>query len=158
MIFFFLFFSLIAGAVGAVAMNLSMRAMSRLGGGDEVDMIVALGSYFTGKKEHAARVGFFIHLASGIFFGLVYGLLFSAIGLIDLPQIFLIGLGFGFIHGMGMAYFLMIYLAEKHPLQEYREASLVIGGIHLAGHLVYGAVVGLVAGIGTLIGNAVGLS
>jgi len=158
MIFLFLFFCILSGAAGALAMSAAMRAISRLGGGDEVDMLQALGSFFTGKKESATRNGVLIHLWSGTAFGLVYGLLFAATGLTSLPQVFLLGLGFGFLHGLGMAYVLMIYMAEKHPLEEYRNVSLIIGAIHLVGHIVYGGVVGLIAGIGTLIARASGLN
>jgi len=158
MIFFFLLFCLVAGAAGALAMSASMKAMSRLGGGDEVDMVLALGSFFTGRKEGADRIGGLIHFGSGIFFGLIYGLVFSALGIFDLPAIFGVGIGIGFLHGMGMAYVLMIYMAERHPLSEFRKAPIVIGAVHLAGHIAFGAVVGLMAGIGTLLANALGLS
>ncbi len=158
MIFFFLFFSILSGAAGALAMSATMRGISRLGGGDEVDMVRALGSFFTGNKETATRAGILIHLWSGTGFGLIYGLLFAAIGMTALPQVFFLGIGFGFLHGLGMAYVLMIYMAEKHPLQKYRDVSLIIGLIHLVGHIAFGGVVGLCAGIGTLIGRATGLN
>jgi len=158
MIFFFLLCSIFAGALGALAMSWSMRVISGLGGGDEVDMVKAIGSFFTGRREHATRTGLLIHLGSGTAFGLVYGLLFAATGITELPQVLALGIGFGFLHGLGMAYSLMIAMAEKHPLQEYREVSLLIGAIHLVGHLVYGAVVGLVAGLGSLAGSAFGLA
>lgn len=158
MIFFFLVFSIFSGTLGALSMSAAMRGLSRLGGGDEVDMVQALGSFFTGKKESATRNGILIHLWSGTAFGLIYGLLFASIGMTGLPQTLLLGLGFGFLHGLGMAYVLMIYMAEKHPLREYREVSLIIGAIHLAGHVVFGGVVGLFAGIGTLIGRVAGLN
>jgi len=158
MIFFFLFSCILSGSAGALAMSAAMKGLSRLGGGDEVDMVQALGSFFTGKKENATRNGVLIHLGSGIAFGLIYGLLFASIGMTSLPQVFLVGVGFGFLHGLGMAYGLMIYMAEKHPLQEYREVSILIGAIHLAGHIVFGGVVGLLAGIGTLVGQVAGLN
>ena len=37
-------------------------------------------------------------------------------------------------------------VAERHPLAEFRGADFAIGLCHLAGHLAFGAVVGLVAG------------
>lgn len=158
MTFFFILISLFSGILAALAMSISMRLISRLGGGDEVDMVMAIGSFFTGRKENATRFGILIHVGSGIFFGLVYGLIFSAISMTTLPEVFLVGIGLGFLHGLGMAYVLMISMAEKHPLQEFRSVSLLIGVIHLAGHIVFGATVGLLAGLGTAIGQAIGLS
>tara|TARA_R100000027_G_scaffold67028_1_gene64272 strand:- start:8387 stop:8863 length:477 start_codon:yes stop_codon:yes gene_type:complete len=158
MTFFFLLSSLLAGAAGALAMTYTMRVLSRLGGGDEVDMVLAIGSFFTGSKSHAFRTGTLIHLVSGVLFGLIYGLGFLAIGLIDLPRILFIGIGFGFIHGLIMAYCLMIYFAEKHPLEEFRSVSLVVGSVHLAGHLVFGATVGLIAGAASMMAQSFGLN
>ncbi len=110
-------------------------------------MVLAIGSFFTRKKEGGTRAGIRIHLGSGVFFGAIYGLIFSLTGIVELPQVFLIGLGAGFIHGIGMAYVLMIFMAEKHPLPEFRSVSLVIGAVHLAGHVVFGGCLGLLAGI-----------
>ncbi|MEM0967312.1 MAG: hypothetical protein AAGJ81_14290 [Verrucomicrobiota bacterium] len=145
----FILCSLIAGALGAVAMSYSMRLISRLGGGDEVDMVIALGSFFSRTKKNATQFGLGIHLGSGLLFGVIYGLLFSAIGITHLFPVVFVGIGFGILHGLGMAYVLMIYMAEKHPLEEFREVSLIIGAIHFFGHIVYGAVVGVVIGVGT---------
>ena len=158
MIFFFLLISILSGGLAALVMSASMRGISRLGGGDEVDMVLALGSFFTGQKENSARFGFLIHLGSGLLFGLIYGLIFSSIGILVLPQIFFIGVGLGFLHGLAMAYALMISMAEKHPLAEFRSVSLIIGVIHLVGHIIFGAVVGLLAGLGVLLGSSLGLS
>ncbi|MGE9289906.1 MAG: hypothetical protein ACQKBT_02875, partial [Puniceicoccales bacterium] len=139
--FFFLLTSILAGGLAALAMSASMKAMSRLGGDDEVDMVLAIGSYFTGTKENASRFGILIHLGSGILFGLLYGLVFAATDKTSLPDVFLIGIGIGFLHGLGMAYALMIFLSERHPLPEFRSVSLIIGVVHLAGHIVFGATV-----------------
>lgn len=157
MTYFFLLSSLLGGAVGALLMTSAMRAISRLGKGDEVNMVLAIGSFFSGSKDHANRTGTLIHLISGTLFGLIYGLALLAIGMIDLPQVLFIGIGFGFIHGLLMAYALMIYFAERHPLDEFRSAPLIVGVIHLVGHLVFGASVGLIAGLGTLLARAFNL-
>jgi len=38
-------------------------------------------------------------------------------------------------------------VAEHHPLEEFNEAGFAIGLSHFAGHVAYGAVIGLVVGL-----------
>ena len=145
-IFYFLIFSIIAGILGALAMNFFMRWMSSITD-QKFDMIEALGTLITGSEEGASRVGNWAHLISGIFFGMIYTLLMVAIKPHGLPLSLFLGLGFGFIHGLIVSYLLMFYIAEKHPSEKYREATLPIGFIHMLGHVIYGLVVGLVVGL-----------
>jgi len=155
---FFLLSCLFAGAAGSYIMGGTIQLLSRLAEGQEVDMVKALGSLFTGNKETATLNGILIHLAAGVGFGLVYGLVFISIGITQFPAVLLIGLGFGLLHGIGMSYVLMLFIADKHPLEEYRSVTLMIGAAHLGGHVVYGGVVGLVGGLASLIGQAAGLN
>ena len=155
---FFILSCLFAGAAGSYVMGGTIQLLSRMGGGEEVDMVKALGSLFTGNKETATVTGILIHLAAGVGFGLVYGLVFISIGITQFPGVLLVGLGFGLLHGIGMSYGLMLFIADKHPREEYRSVTLLIGAAHLGGHVVYGGVVGLMGGLASLIGQAAGLS
>jgi hypothetical protein len=155
---FFLLSCLFAGAVASYIMGGTIQLLSRLGTGEQVDMVEALGSLFTGKKETATLTGILIHLAAGVGFGLIYGLVFISIGITQFPAVLLTGLAFGLLHGIGMSYVLMLFIADKHPWEEYQSVTLMIGAAHLGGHVVYGGVVGLVGGLASLIGQAAGLS
>jgi len=62
----------------------------------------------------------------------------------------LFGLGVGFGHGMIVSLMLVWVVAEQHPLEEFQEADLAIGLSHLAGHVAFGGVVGLVVGLSPL--------
>ena len=42
-------------------------------------------------------------------------------------------------------------VCEAHPLEEFREAGFAVGLAHFAGHVAYGAVVGLIIGIGSAV-------
>jgi hypothetical protein len=143
----FLLSSLFAGVVGSYIMGGTIQLLGRLGGGEDIDMVKAIGSLFTGNKETATLTGILIHLAAGAGFGLIYGLVFTSIGITQFPGILLIGLGCGFFHGIGMSYVLMLFIADKHPMEEYRSVTLMIGAAHLVGHVVFGGVVGLIGGL-----------
>jgi hypothetical protein len=69
------------------------------------------------------------------------------IGGAALPHALFLGIGFGFFHGMIMSYMLMFYASEKHPIKDYRNATLEEGLLHLVGHLIFGAVTGLIGGL-----------
>jgi len=155
--FVILLFSLLGGALAAWIMNLFMAKVGKTGDGDSVNMIKALGSFYTGNLEGAERLGTLIHIASGLFFGLLYGLIFLAANMAYLPQSMFLGLGFGLLHGIIVCYALMIYMGERHPLDQYRNVTLQVGIIHLLGHLIFGIMVGFFAGLGRWIGHLAGL-
>jgi hypothetical protein len=46
-----------------------------------------------------------------------------------------------------MSFILVIAVAEHHPLPEFREAGFTVAVAHVVGHVVYGALVGLVLGM-----------
>lgn len=139
----------ISGLIGAFAMYAFMRAVSATFG-RRVDMIRALGSYFTGKTEGAVALGASIHAVSGTVFGIFYILIFYAMKTLDFPQVLFFGIGFGFFHGLIMSYILMFYASERHPIKEYRKATMEEGLLHLVGHLIFGGVTGLVSGLTAL--------
>ena len=139
----------VCGCLGGYAMTYFMRAVSAAFS-KRVDMIRALGSYFDGNLEKAYRRGMVIHSLSGIFFGIVYFLIFDAMGALVFPYAPFLGIGFGFFHGLFMSYMLMFYACEKHPVEEYRDATLEEGLLHLVGHIIFGGVVGLLGGLAAL--------
>ncbi len=138
--------SLLAGFLGAAAMDFFLLLASK-DTHPHVDMTEALGSLITGKLEGANVIGRFIHLASGAAFGLAYGLIMVAAQATTLPYSIFLGLGLGLFHGIFTSYCLMFVVAERHPIEKYRNATFQTGALHLIGHIVYGGVVGLVVGI-----------
>jgi hypothetical protein len=130
------------GLVGAFAMNLFMRKVSSAYS-KRVDMLVALGSYFTGTVDNAAALGTFIHGLAGLFFGAVYFLIMNTMNALVFPYAIFLGMGFGFFHGLIMSYCLMFIASERHPIEAYRKATLEEGLLHLVGHIIFGGVAGL---------------
>ena len=123
--------------MGAVSQAFSRR----------VDMVRALGSYFTGKVDGSAALGRTIHSFSGVIFGMIYFAIMQAMGALVFPYALFLGIGFGFFHGLIMSYMLMFYASERHPIEEYRKATLEEGLLHLLGHIIFGGVAGLLGGL-----------
>jgi len=143
----FVLTSLVAGVLGVAAMEAAMWLITRAGWA-EGNMIVAIGSVMTRSREHALRAGVILHAISAIVFAMVYTFAMIKLGLTHFPTAFFAGIGFGVIHGMIVSLMLVWIVAERHPLEEFREAGLAVGVSHFAGHIAYGAIVGLVIGLG----------
>lgn len=143
-IFVVLFFGAFSGLVGAFAMTEFMLIVSS-SYSKRVDMVKALGSFFTSTSTGAEKLGRKIHALSGLFFGIFYFLGMYLIGALNFPYAIFLGIGFGFFHGLIMSYVLMFYASEKHPIKEYRDATLEEGLLHLVGHIIFGVVVGVMA-------------
>jgi hypothetical protein len=113
-----------------------------------MNVLTALGSLVTMARENAFRVGAFVHATAGVGFALLYNFAMKGFGLAALPAAFFVGIAFGIIHGMIVSPIVVWVVCERHPLEEFREAGFAVGLAHFAGHVAYGAVVGLVIGIG----------
>jgi len=138
--------SVVAGIFGGFAMIGVMRLIAQAQWA-RFDMIIAVGSLATRTRENAFRAGVIIHGVSAVGFALLYSVIMWKYGLNHLPTAFFAGTAFGIVHGMVVSILLVWLVAERHPLVEFREAGLAVGLVHFAGHVAYGAVVGLVVGI-----------
>ena len=141
--------SLVAGALGGLAMEGAMGLISRVGLA-KGNMILALGSLLTKTRENAYRVGLVVHITAALGFGLLYALLMVTLGYTDLPQSLMLGLGVGILHGLLVSLMLVWVVSDQHPLEEFKGADLLVVLSHLAGHVAYGAVVGFVVGLSPL--------
>ena len=142
--------AIVAGILGGLAMEWVMWLISRAGLA-RGDMILALGSLVTKTRENAYRVGLVLHVTAAIGFGLVYALLMLTLGYTHLPLSLMLGLGVGAFHGIVVSLMLVWVIADRHPLEEFKEADLLVGVSHFAGHVAYGAVVGVVVGLSPLL-------
>ena len=142
----YLLTSLAAGVIGGLAMEGAMWLIARAGLA-KGDMILALGSMVTRTRERAYRVGLAIHATAAIGFALVYTLLMVIVGYTELPRSLMLGLGVGTLHGIVVSLMLVWVVADQHPLEEFKEADLLVGLSHVAGHVAYGGAVGFVVGI-----------
>ena len=142
----FLLTALVAGLLGGAALEGVMVLIARSGWA-KGNMIVAIGSLVTKSRDNAFRVGAILHAISSVGFAAVYLMLMLVLDLTHLPMSFMLGIGIGVLHGMLVSLALVWVVAESHPLPEFQEAGLEVGLSHFAGHVAYGAVVGLVVGL-----------
>ena len=145
----YLLTSLVAGVLGGLAMEFVMWLISRAGLA-KGDMILALGSLLTKTRESAYRVGLVVHVTAAMGFALVYTLLMVTLGYTHMPMSLMLGLGVGVMHGLLVSLMLVWVVADHHPLEEFKEADLLVGVSHMAGHVAYGAMIGLVVGLSPL--------
>lgn len=138
--------SLLAGVLAGLAMELVMWLIARAGLA-KGDMVLALGSLLTKSRENAYRVGLIIHVTAAVGFAFVYALLMVVLDYTQLPASLMLGLGVGALHGIMVSLMLVWVVADRHPLEEFKEADLLVGLTHFIGHVIYGGIVGLVVGI-----------
>jgi len=139
----YIMISIIAGSAGAIGMYLVMRLINRTGWA-QGDMIFAVGSMVTKRRETAFAVGTAIHWVAAVAFAFCYLLALSKLDFVRFPQAVICGLFFGALHGIVVSLALVWVVSDQHPLEEFRSASFPIGVMHFAGHVVYGVIVGLV--------------
>lgn len=128
-----------AGIIGGLGMTVSMYLIhfSKLA---KADMVVALGSVLTKRKENSFFYGSIIHIISGIFFAFVYSFISQTFQIESLSSFVFLGLLLGFVHGFFVNFLLVVFMANDHPVEEYREASVQVGAAHIVGHIAYGIV------------------
>lgn len=136
---------LVAGVLGGLVVEGVLWIIGRRGWA-RADMVVALGSLVTRRRENAFTVGLAIHLLASVFFAFVYAAVMGKLGYTELPPSMMLGIGLGFVHGLVVSLGLVWVVAERHPLEEYNEAGLAIGLSHLVAHVAFGAAVGVVVG------------
>jgi uncharacterized membrane protein YagU involved in acid resistance len=142
--------SMVAGVVGTAGMTGVMHLIDRAGLAN-AKMEVAIGSLITKSPDNARQVGLMMHFSAGIGFAVLYTILFSALNIQALGLSFGLGIITGFVHGFVMSFLLVYAVAERHPLPEFREAGFGVAVAHVVGHVVYGALVGLVLGVFALL-------
>jgi Family of unknown function (DUF6789) len=137
--------TVLAGVIATVVMTASLYAIHWRGFA-EADMLRALGSIFTRKESNALPVGVVLHFLSGIVFAFLYVVVWSTLPVNAFQHYVLLGLFTGFAHGLVVSYVLVVLVAEHHPLERFQRAGIGVAVAHLAAHVVYGLLVGIVAG------------
>lgn len=131
-------------ATGVMALFMDQLSKRKIA---NANMVRALGTMFTKIPNEGYSFGLKIHFIAGTFIAFVYAALISMFS----PSIYAgyIGLGamVGLFHGFAFSFLLVIAVAEHHPIEEFRNAGFGVAIAHLAGHIIYGVVLGLVLGI-----------
>jgi hypothetical protein len=138
-----------AGFLGTLAMTFVLRRARYLHL-PETQMVRAIGSFVTRDYNNALVPGTVIHLFMGTIFAYLYAALLDTIPMEqNHPFFVVISCTFiGFVHGIVVTLFLIIAIAQYHPLEAFRKFQPEDTASHVIGHLVYGLVVGLIMGFG----------
>jgi hypothetical protein len=148
--------ALVGGLVGTIVLTTILRAATELGL-TRIDLPFLLGTALTDDRVRAKALGYSLHFVFGLLFALVYWAIFAVVGEAGLA----LGALLGLVHGLFAASALVnVLLPAVHPrmgtgfdaagsaplleppgfllLNYGRQTPLVT----LAGHVVYGAIVG----------------
>jgi hypothetical protein len=141
----FALFVIVAGVSGTLLMSSVMWFIHRRGWAN-ADMIRAVGSLVTRRYENSLGPGLLMHLAAGCLFAVPYLFIIRSVGVTNVFSLLLIGATLGTFHGAAMIFILMA-LAEKHPLPQFRKAEIDVAWAHVVGHVAYGTGIGLVTAL-----------
>jgi hypothetical protein len=155
---------LAGGLLGTFVLTTVLRAASEIGL-TRVDLPFLLGTLFTEDRSRANAIGYVVHFVFGLVFALGYGVFFLAIGV---DGGWMLGAALGALHGLFAGTALVNVLlpaihprmgkpwtdASSSPLIESPGFLMLNYGrgtpiVSLLAHVVYGAIVGGLASIGT---------
>ena len=138
--------TVLAGLVGTAGMSLALWGITHTGIAN-AGMIRAIGSMFTKSYEDSFGPGLIVHLIAGVIIAFIYVALISLLAPESLAGTIAYGAMIGLAHGVAFGFLLVVAVAEHHPLEQFRSAGLEVAIAHLAGHVIYGVLVGAVVGL-----------
>ncbi|MGH7851109.1 MAG: hypothetical protein ACREOP_12495 [Thermodesulfobacteriota bacterium] len=139
-------FTALAGVIGTAGMSIALWGVSHAGIANAA-MIRAIGSLFTRSYDDSFGLGLTVHFIVGIILAFVYIALISLFEPESLAGAIAYGGMIGLAHGVAFGFTLVVAVAEHHPLERFRKAGLEVATAHLIGHVIYGVLVGAVAGL-----------
>ncbi|RMH78695.1 MAG: hypothetical protein D6681_19845, partial [Calditrichaeota bacterium] len=130
----------VAGGIATGMMTLVLWIIDRTGW-TRADMVRAIGSLFTKNYQNALWPGLVTHFTAGIIFSGIYLHILSLLNLPSFIGVIFVGGVIGFIQGFAFS-FIMVIMAEHHPIEEFQEADFEVAVAHVLGHIVYGMAIG----------------
>jgi len=136
--------SLLTGGIAGTAVMTGFLLLPRWMDWGKIDVVRAVGSLMTGRRERIFRLGLTLHVAMGILFAFLYA---GFLSLSRLPFNAMTGLLLGSLHGVIIMLLVCVVIMEHHPVAGYHEKGLGTGMAQLAAHMLYGATVGWIVSI-----------
>jgi hypothetical protein len=141
----FLLLSIFAGFLATLGMTSLLWLTDRTGWAN-ANMVRAIGSAITRSYEKSLLPGIFIQFTSGFIFAMIYIYVLQMLQIGGIFPLVLAGGVIGLAHGFAFS-FIMVILAEHHPVEKFQNASFQVAIVHFFAHIVYGVFVGLVLGV-----------
>lgn len=133
--------AIVAGLAGTLVFTWMLYYAGPLMSFPKMDIIGLIGSMFSTQRGPARALGTIGHIVMGTIFGLIYAIVWNA-GFGAANWIW--GIVFGVVHGLLVAFVGMPAMLAMHPRRpEMVSGSKGLMGM-LAGHAVFGLIVGLV--------------
>lgn len=133
--------AIVAGLAGTAVMTAMMYVAPSMGM-PRMDIPNMLGATFVEPDGNAIGLGAVAHFMMGAIFGIVYALLWTTVGIGAAGWLW--GLIFGVVHGLVAIVAMPIMMGNLHPRPpEMEQGPMTIVGL-IAGHAVFGIIVGLV--------------
>jgi hypothetical protein len=136
--------SLLTGGIAGTAVMTGFLLLPRWMDWGKIDVVRAVGSLMTGRRERIFRLGLSLHVAMGILFAFLYA---GFLNLSRIPFNAMTGLLLGSLHGVIIMLLVSIMVMEHHPVAGYHEKGLGTGLAQLVAHMLYGATVGWIVSI-----------
>ncbi len=146
----YIYLPIIAGFIATIGITSVLWLIDKAGW-TKADMVRAVGSMFTKSYENALKVGLIIHFVAGIVISAVYLHILSILQLTDIVSTTFVGGVIGFVHGFAFS-FVMVIVAEQHPIKEFQGADFHVAVAHVLGHITYGLIIGALFGLFAMAG------
>lgn len=134
-----------AGIIATTGMTIFLWIFD-ITGKTNANMVRAVGSAVTRSIETSLWPGLIIQFVSGIVFAFIYITALKMLQLQAVSSLVIAGGVIGFGHGFAFS-FIMVILAEHHPVEKFQNAGFQVAIVHFLAHIVYGILVGLVFGL-----------
>ncbi|MFZ0391321.1 MAG: hypothetical protein WAN36_12760 [Calditrichia bacterium] len=138
----FFLMAVVTGILATAVMTFFLWIVNKTGLAN-ADMVRALGSGITRSYDKAMAPGMILHFVAGIIFAMIYIVILNLIHLTSTFYIILTGGIIGFWHGFAFS-FVMVILAEHHPVERFKDASFQVAIVHFAAHIIYGLTAGII--------------
>ncbi len=139
-----------AGFIATTGITAVLWAINKTGW-TNADMVRAIGSFFTKSQKNALGIGLAIHFVNGIIIAAVY---LHALSILR-PANFGLEIYFGGLIGFGQGLIVgwcIVRFADVHPVEQFQDADFQVAAAHVAGHIVYGMLMGAAFGTMRLLG------
>ena len=138
------FIQIIAGILATAGMTGFLWVIDKTGK-INANMVKAVGSAVTRSVETSLIPGLLIQFFSGIIFAFIYIFFLDILQLSTVISHVLAGGIIGFGHGFAFS-FVMVILAEHHPVERFQNAGFPVAIVHFIAHIIYGCIIGLIDG------------
>ena len=132
---------ILAGIVATAGMTTFLWFIDKTGK-INANMVRALCSALTRSVETSLIPGLLVQFLSGIIFAFIYTYVLNLLQLDNVFYYMLAGSIIGFGHGFAFS-FIMVILAEHHPVERFQNAGFQVAIIHFLAHVIYGFLIGL---------------